>query len=467
MTPSSHPRTIRPARSDGIRRGGGRRRPGRAGHRDPPQAARRAEGQRSLGGGARKGLRARRAHPVRRDHGPARDHRAVPELEGARRAAEPGGHGATSSCSSAKPARRARPSSCCPTASRTTATTSSAWATWCAGWASRPRRWAWRSSPASPPPKCSTTTTARSRAWPPATWAWARTASRTTASSSAWSCTRKYTIFAEGARGHLGKQLIARFKLDAGRDPQSYGIGLKELWEIDPAETPARPAWCTPPAGRSTRTPTAARSSTTLDDNQVALGFVVGLDYSNPWLSPFEEFQRWKTHPAIRKYARRRQAHRLRRARHHRGRHPEPAQDGVPGRRAGRLRSGLPERQRASRAATPPSRPACWPPKLRSTRLSEGRQHDELGDLPGSVRRKLAARRARPCAQLQAVVQEGPLDGHADDRHRAVAAAQARLQGAAVDAAPRRSRPHLPASPPPTARRSSTPSPTASSPSTG
>ena len=61
------------------------------------------------------------------------------------------------------------------------------------------------------------------------------------ASSSAWSCTRKYTVFAEGARGHLGKQLIARFKLDAGRDPQSYGIGVKELWEIDPAQAPARP----------------------------------------------------------------------------------------------------------------------------------------------------------------------------------------------------------------------------------
>ena len=74
----------------------------------------------------------------------------------------------------------ARPTSCCPTASRTTATTSSASATWCAGWRSRPRRWASRSSPASRPPRCSTTTTARSRAWPPATWASARTASRPT-----------------------------------------------------------------------------------------------------------------------------------------------------------------------------------------------------------------------------------------------------------------------------------------------
>ena len=81
------------------------------------------------------------------------------------------------------------PTCCCRTTSRTTATTSSARATWCAGWASRPRRWAWRSSPASRPPRSSTTTTARSRASPPATWASARTASRPRTSSSAWNCT--------------------------------------------------------------------------------------------------------------------------------------------------------------------------------------------------------------------------------------------------------------------------------------
>ena len=72
----------------------------------------------------------------------------------------------------------------------------------------------------------------------------------------------KYTVFAEGARGHLGKQLIARFDLAAGRDPQTYAIGVKELWELEPAK--ARPAsWCTPPAGRWTTTATAAASSIT------------------------------------------------------------------------------------------------------------------------------------------------------------------------------------------------------------
>ena len=111
----------------------------------------------------------------------------------------------------------------------------------------------------------------------------------------------KYTVFAEGSRGHLGKQLIARYKLDEGRDPQSYGIGLKELWEIDPAKH--QPGLVVHTAGWPLDSATYGGSFLYhLDNNQVTLGFVVGLDYSNPWLSPFEEFQRWKTHPEIRKY---------------------------------------------------------------------------------------------------------------------------------------------------------------------
>ncbi|WP_298825070.1 electron transfer flavoprotein-ubiquinone oxidoreductase [uncultured Piscinibacter sp.] len=111
----------------------------------------------------------------------------------------------------------------------------------------------------------------------------------------------RYTIFAEGARGHLGKQLIERFKLDAGRDPQSYGIGLKELWEIDPARH--QPGLVIHTAGWPLESDTYGGSFLYhAQDNKVALGFVVGLDYANPWLSPFEEFQRWKTHPEIRKF---------------------------------------------------------------------------------------------------------------------------------------------------------------------
>ncbi len=109
----------------------------------------------------------------------------------------------------------------------------------------------------------------------------------------------KYTVFAEGARGHLGKQLIARYRLDAGKDPQSYGIGLKELWEVDPARH--RPGLVLHTAGWPLDADTYGGSFLYHDaDNKVELGFVVGLDYANPWLSPFEEFQRWKTHPTIR-----------------------------------------------------------------------------------------------------------------------------------------------------------------------
>jgi len=111
----------------------------------------------------------------------------------------------------------------------------------------------------------------------------------------------KYTIFAEGARGHLGKQVIAKFKLDAGKDPQSYGIGLKELWEIDPAKH--KPGLVVHTAGWPLDPATYGGSFLYhMEDNKVAVGFVVGLDYTNPWLSPFEEFQRFKTHPEIRGY---------------------------------------------------------------------------------------------------------------------------------------------------------------------
>ena len=109
----------------------------------------------------------------------------------------------------------------------------------------------------------------------------------------------KYTLFAEGARGHLGKQLLEKFNLTEGKDPQSFAIGIKELWEIDPAK--AQP-------GRVVHTAGWPMDSSTfgggflyhLEDNKVTLGFVIGLDYTNTFLSPFEEMQRWKTHPAIR-----------------------------------------------------------------------------------------------------------------------------------------------------------------------
>lgn len=111
----------------------------------------------------------------------------------------------------------------------------------------------------------------------------------------------KYTIFAEGSRGHLGKQLLAKFKLDAGKDPQTYALGIKELWEIDPSK--AKPGHVVHSLGWPMDNKTYGGGFLYhLEGNKVTLGFITGLEYSNPWLSPFEEMQRWKTHPAIRQY---------------------------------------------------------------------------------------------------------------------------------------------------------------------
>ena len=108
----------------------------------------------------------------------------------------------------------------------------------------------------------------------------------------------KYTFFAEGARGHLTKELKRIFDLDANNQPQVYGLGVKELWDIDPAKhVPGRvihtQGWPLEDAWGGGFIYHQA-------NNQVALGFVVALNYKNPYLSPFEEFQRWKQHPEVR-----------------------------------------------------------------------------------------------------------------------------------------------------------------------
>ncbi len=111
----------------------------------------------------------------------------------------------------------------------------------------------------------------------------------------------KYTLFAEGCRGQLGKGLQQRFKLNEGRDAQIYGIGLKELWEVKPDKH--QPGLVVHSAGWPLARDTYGGSFLYhMENNLVAVGFVVGLAYSNPYLSPFEEFQRYKTHPAIRGY---------------------------------------------------------------------------------------------------------------------------------------------------------------------
>jgi len=109
----------------------------------------------------------------------------------------------------------------------------------------------------------------------------------------------KQTIFAEGCRGSLTKTLMQKFRLREGVDPQAYGIGIKELWEVRPERHQAglivhTTGW---PVDRQTY---GGSFLYHLENNQVAVGFVIGLDYQNPWISPFDEFQRFKTHPAIR-----------------------------------------------------------------------------------------------------------------------------------------------------------------------
>lgn len=109
----------------------------------------------------------------------------------------------------------------------------------------------------------------------------------------------RQTMFAEGCRGSLTRELFERFNLRDGVDPQTYGIGIKELWEIDPAQH--QPGLIVHSVGWPLQNDTYGGSFLYhLENNLVAVGFVVGLDYKNPWLSPFEEFQRYKTHPAIR-----------------------------------------------------------------------------------------------------------------------------------------------------------------------
>ena len=114
----------------------------------------------------------------------------------------------------------------------------------------------------------------------------------------------KYTIFAEGCRGHLGKEIISRFNLDASSDPQHYGIGFKEIWEIPPEKH--REGLVVHTAGYPMVGASYAGSSGGylyhFENHQVSLGLIVDLAYSNPHISPFDEFQKFKQHPVIRQY---------------------------------------------------------------------------------------------------------------------------------------------------------------------
>jgi electron-transferring-flavoprotein dehydrogenase len=112
----------------------------------------------------------------------------------------------------------------------------------------------------------------------------------------------KYTLFTEGCRGHLGKRLIKDFKLDEGKDPQHYGIGIKELWDIDPAKHEPGLVVHTTGWPLNETGSTGGSFLYHLENGQAYVGLITDLSYSNPHLSPFEEFQRHKLHPEIRKH---------------------------------------------------------------------------------------------------------------------------------------------------------------------
>ncbi|MFT6466221.1 MAG: electron-transferring-flavoprotein dehydrogenase [Halopseudomonas sp.] len=114
----------------------------------------------------------------------------------------------------------------------------------------------------------------------------------------------KYTLFAEGCRGHIGKQLIKRFNLDSDADAQHYGIGIKEIWDIDPSKHEEglvvhTAGW---PLDITKNENTGGSFLYHIEGNQIVVGLIVDLSYSNPHLSPFDEFQRYKHHPVIKQY---------------------------------------------------------------------------------------------------------------------------------------------------------------------
>ena len=239
----------------------------------------------------------------------------------------------------------------------------------------------------------------------------------------------KYTLFCEGARGHLGRQLNEKFKLREGVDPQVYGIGIKELWEIDPAKH--KPGLVMHTAGWPLENDTYGGSFLYhMDNNQVVVGFVVGLGYSNPYLSPFEEFQRYKTHPAIRAIleggkrvsygARAITAGGLMSL-------PKLVFPGgaLVGDDAGFLNAS---RIKGSHAAIKTGMLAA---EAAFDAVQAGRAVRRTHRLSGELQDVVAARRAASRAQLQAVDEQGPVPRHADGRHRAEAAGRQR----AVDAA--------------------------------
>ena len=218
----------------------------------------------------------------------------------------------------------------------------------------------------------------------------------------------KQTIFAEGCRGSLTKTLFERFRLHDGADPQTYGIGIKELWEVQPELH--QPGSITHTVGWPVDTATYGGSFMYhLENNQVVVGYVIGLDYQNPYLSPFEEFQRFKTHPAIRKVFEggRRLSYG---ARADRGRPAKPAAADLPRRPIGGRYRRFPQR---AQDQGHPYRDAVGDAGGGGGVRAAGRGTAGARSqrLQPEIQAKLAARGVAPGAQYPALLPLGPVAG--------------------------------------------------------
>ena len=200
----------------------------------------------------------------------------------------------------------------------------------------------------------------------------------------------RYTVIAEGVRGSLAKQLIAKFDLDADCEPQKFGIGIKELWEVKPEQH--QPGLVQHTLGWPLDNNTGGGSFLYhYGENLVSVGFVVHLNYENPYLSPFEEFQRFKTHDVHPRRLRGRQAHRLRRARDHRRRLAVDPEAGVPRAACWPAARRASSTCRASRAATTPSCPAS----MRRSRVRSAARRAARTTGSTTTRRRCAMARSR------------------------------------------------------------------------
>ncbi len=171
-------------------------------------------------------------------------------------------------------------------------------AMWCAGWRRRRKASASRSIRASPAPNCFLATRAKSLGVATGDMGVGRDGQPKDSFTRGMELRGKYTLFAEGARGSLAKQIIAKFGLAQGREPQKFGIGFKELWRIDKEKHKA--GLVQHSFGWPLASDTGGGSFLYhFDEDLLSIGFVVHLNYSNPTLSPFDEFQRFKTHPLI------------------------------------------------------------------------------------------------------------------------------------------------------------------------